>query len=450
MNKRLILIAYFFPPDGGGGTQRPKSLADHAASAGWDVTVVTRRPPTRRSKWEPEDASLVADHSAVHRVAVPDASAAGAMVPPPLGEADPWVVAVVEQVAQLVAAQATDAILVTMPPYGMSPIVPALKRRVDVPVIVDLRDPWALDGAFQYRTRCAWRKNFDAMRRVLGSADGVIANTPEARQRLHDAAPGVPDERFGMVTNGFDADDFAGPLPPAPDGFEPGMFHLVHSGTFHSEAWARMHGLRGRLRRCYTHRAEPIDVTGRTPLHLLAAMRKLIDAGHRHIDKLRLCQVGVPDPATQRMIDDSGIAPRVKLIGYVAHHESVAWVRHADALFLPLHGLPAGRRALITPGKTYEYLASGRPILGCLPEGDAADLIRRASQGHHGNPCDAAAIAEALGGLLDAWHAGLPAPAPDPWVADYDRAALARRVFAFLDALTAAGSKPAAGRAAAV
>jgi len=432
MNKRLILIAYFFPPDGGGGAQRPKSIVDHAAAAGWDVTVVTRRPPDSRSKWEPEDASLVPDNDAVYRVAVPEGSGAGAMVPPPAGEADPWVAAMADRVVELVEAQRPEAILVTMPPYGMSPIVPALKPRVDVPVIVDLRDPWALDGAFQYRTRLAWRKNFSYMQHVLRCADGVIANTPEARQRLHAAVPELPDDRFGMVTNGFDAADFDGPAPPAPEGIEPGRFHLVHTGTFHSEAWARMHGLRGRLRRCYTHRAEPIDVTGRTPLHLLDAMRRLLAEGHPHAEKVRLCQVGVPDDATRRMIEDSGVSHLVNVLGYVPHHESVAWVRHADALFLPLHGLPAGQRALITPGKTYEYLASGRPILGCLPDGDAADLVGRATQGRRADPCDPAQIAAALGAMLDAWHAGLPESDRDPWIAEFDRVSLAQRIFDFV------------------
>ena len=45
--------------------------------------------------------------------------------------------------------------------------------------------------------------------------------------------------------------------------------------------------------------------------------------------------------------------------GYVTHGESVALMRSADLLFLPMQNLPPGVRATIVPGKTYEYLASG-------------------------------------------------------------------------------------------
>ena len=50
-------------------------------------------------------------------------------------------------------------------------------------------------------------------------------------------------------------------------------------------------------------------------------------------------------------------------------------IRAADLLLLPMHDLPNGNRARLVPCKTYEYLASGRPILAALPEGDARDLL---------------------------------------------------------------------------
>jgi glycosyltransferase involved in cell wall biosynthesis len=63
------------------------------------------------------------------------------------------------------------------------------------------------------------------------------------------------------------------------------------------------------------------------------------------------------------------------LHGYLPHRGSVELLRSADLLFLPMQNLPRGRRATIVPGKTYEYLASGRPVLAAVPEGDARDLV---------------------------------------------------------------------------
>ena len=65
----------------------------------------------------------------------------------------------------------------------------------------------------------------------------------------------------------------------------------------------------------------------------------------------------------------------MRLHGYLSHAESIQLMRSADLLFLPMQNLPAGRRSSTVPGKTYEYIASGRPILAAIPDGDAHDIL---------------------------------------------------------------------------
>src|SRR5437868_6980822 len=60
---KLLLIAYYFPPDGGAGTQRPAKFCRYLPEFGWDVTVLTRsvRRSQDRGRWDPEDESLLKD-----------------------------------------------------------------------------------------------------------------------------------------------------------------------------------------------------------------------------------------------------------------------------------------------------------------------------------------------------------------------------------------------------
>ena len=44
--KRLLLVAYNFPPVGGAGVQRPVKWAKYLGSFGWDVTVLTTLNPS--------------------------------------------------------------------------------------------------------------------------------------------------------------------------------------------------------------------------------------------------------------------------------------------------------------------------------------------------------------------------------------------------------------------
>jgi hypothetical protein len=41
---RVLIVAYFFPPLGGGGVHRPLGWARHLPALGWDVTVLASGP----------------------------------------------------------------------------------------------------------------------------------------------------------------------------------------------------------------------------------------------------------------------------------------------------------------------------------------------------------------------------------------------------------------------
>jgi hypothetical protein len=81
-----------------------------------------------------------------------------------------------------------------------------------------------------------------------------------------------------------------------------------------------------------------------------------------------------------------------------------------------MHDLPEGARAGIVPGKTYEYLGSGRRILAAVPEGDARDLLLEAGGALLCGPADVDGMAAAIAAELDRLRAGDPAASPDPAV----------------------------------
>jgi glycosyltransferase involved in cell wall biosynthesis len=124
----------------------------------------------------------------------------------------------------------------------------------------------------------------------------------------------------------------------------------------------------------------------------------------------------------------------VRYHGYVPHADAVALMRSADLLFLPLHDLPPGTRARIVPGKTYEYLASGRPILAALPDGDARDLLSGVERAFLCRPTDVGGMLDVLRVRLDAFRTGDPLP---PWddeaVRVYERRFLTARLAALFD-----------------
>jgi len=434
--KRAILISCYYPPDGGVGVQRVLKLVEHAPRCDWDLTIVTRHPPTRRTTWEPADETLSNENEAgrVIRVPMAEGSSAGEMVPGQAGAKDSFLSGVIDAVKEQLCQGSFDAVILTMPPYGMSPIVPAIREISDVPIFVDLRDPWALDGACSYSSKAQWSTNNQWMQEVLGIADGVIANTPEAGVQLARAVSGLSADDVAVVNNGCAISAFQGALPPRPRVMEDDRLNIVHTGTLHSHAFVRTRGFIGQLRKLKNYRVENISISGRTAYHLLRAMTLLEREQPDVMEGVRLTLVGVEDDATREIVDASPCRDRVRLTGFVPYQESIAWIRHADALFVSLFGLPKGHRSRIIPYKIYEYLASGRPILGALPEGDARDLVEKSDRGQCADPCDDRALSQALRAVIEqARSMGRETPPVQPFVHEYDWTRQCERFFEFLN-----------------
>ncbi len=430
--RSVVFVAYYFPPDGGGGTQRVAKFCKYLPEFGWQPVVVTRPEPGTRGSWDPRDESLLGEIG--ERTVVLRAAAQ----PAPRRrwtrfDADPgWIAAATEAARRAVAEHRASAVVVSMSPFSLWRCGRELERSCGVPVVYDLRDPWALDGWRSYRSRLEWAADLRAMRETLAHAGGVIANTEESRRAIASLVPGLEERRLAVIPNGFDAADFEKAPGAAPGG--DGVLRLLHSGTPHNYVLYPPRGPRGLLRRLLEFRPEPIRTSGRTFRHVLAALRELRRRGERSAAPLRFVHVGPADEATRRCVAESGVGDAVELAGYRSHDETIAQVLGADALFLPLHDLPPGRRSLIVPGKTYEYLASGRPILGALPPGDARDLVLRSDRGFAASPCDEPALAAALRDLLERLDAGaFRSRAAPAWLSGVERRELTRSLAGFLE-----------------
>ncbi|MBX3464594.1 MAG: glycosyltransferase [Planctomycetes bacterium] len=426
---RALLIAYYFPPDGGPGAQRPISFARHLPGHGIACTVLTRTPPARRGMFDPADEAALARVEPCCRIV--RAAPATAM---------PEVLRNLTAAGDAaIADHRPDVVLVTMSPFELWRTADELGRRHGLPVVFDLRDPWALDGVVDYRTRWHWRREFAEMRRMLRAADGVVANTPECRGLFLGAEPQLDPARVAVVTNGWDADDFPAPLPDV----EPGpVLRLLHGGSFLChELYVHERPLR-RLLGWLRHSPEPLWRSGRTPRHLLGAIRRLRERGASAGAEVRFCAMGQADEALRRCVAESGVADAVELLGYQPHATVTAALRSADALFLTLHGLPPGHRSRIVPGKTYEYLASGRPILAGLPAGDAREFVAASPRGFVADPCDETALADRLVELHARWRAGeFRHPERPADIDTRERNALAGELASFLRRVAAAGRR---------
>jgi glycosyltransferase involved in cell wall biosynthesis len=258
------------------------------------------------------------------------------------------------------------------------------------------------------------------MRRSLGSADAIVMNTQESAAELARCFPEL-EQRTTVITNGFDAADFVAAAPERADS----AFRIVHAGFMHTAA--------GRKRTKRLHHAlgganASVDFLTRSHVFLLEAVDRALAL---HPELASEVEVHLVGPQTDA--DREASAPFVREHGYLPHDESLALVRSADLLFLPMHNLPPGHRARIVPGKTYEYLASNRPILAAIPDGDAHDLLTRAGTALIRRPDDVDGMAQAIADTAGS-RGRAATPQVDPeLLAGYERRELTRQLASVFD-----------------
>ena len=98
---------------------------------------------------------------------------------------------------------------------------------------------------------------------------------------------------------------------------------------------------------------------------------------------------------------------------------------------------PPGMPTMV-PGKLYEYLDAGRPLVAVLPAGDEAALLAERGGATRVDPGDRDALGRALEAVIDRRDAeGRAATSRPVWLDEHARPVLARRLAAELDAVLA-------------
>jgi glycosyltransferase involved in cell wall biosynthesis len=397
-DRKLLIITFHFPPMAGAGVFRTLGFVRHLPRFGWQSVVVA--PP--RFSLEPIDEALlgrVPPETAVYHVPYPE-GLIGKVIHR-IYRRNVWPLLVAAAGHRAIRRHHPDAILTSGPPHFTHLVGRHLRRWMGLPWVADFRDPWVAGDQSPVTWKIRNRDERDELS-VMREADAIIANTPGACDLLSRAYPQYAS-KMSAITNGYDPEEFATSPGPRRSG---STIEIVHTGVIYAN---------------------------RSPLPFLDAVQRLeaVALGDRTV---RVRFIGDFVDAGQKVqVEHSireGVKASVSLEGRVPYAESIRSMVQADVLLL----LDSpGRRAGV-PGKLYEYIGAGRPILALAePEGDVAWVLRESGLPHRvAPPLDPEAIRRALDGLLQdpAIHRGTRQDACD---ARFTRRHLTRELAALLD-----------------
>jgi glycosyltransferase involved in cell wall biosynthesis len=408
--RRVLVIAYYFPPMGLSGVQRTAKFVKYLPSFGWHPTVLTVEPTGYLAR----DESLLAelDQPAVAIDRTPAAGpgrlfATREIVKLPSERTRKflsrvsdtifipdnkvgWKRRAVARALELHERTPFDLIFATAPPFTDFMIGADIKHAIGKPLVFDYRDPW-VDYPFRF-----YATPFHRMRHVLLEASAlrasshVIATSRRVKELLIKRYPFLSFHDVDIISQGYDPADF----PAVPERTRParpdGKMRITYAGIFWED---------------------------RIPDHFLQGLHDLLQERPRLRGRIEAVFVGTFREENHRLVSRLGLQDAVVVREYLPHSECVEVLRSSDVLW-GISGDDLG-----TPGKLYEYIGARKPILALLPEGFLRQTVKEAG-GTVVSPTDVPAIKAALSEFFDKFEKRTLQGPKEEVVRKYDRKVL--------------------------
>ena len=391
--RKILVIAYYWPPAGGPGVQRWLKFVKYLPDFGFEPIVYVPENPSypimdeklvseipgsvkilKKPIREPYSwASLLSkkktktissgiikekDPSFMEKILlwirgnffIPDARKL-------------WVNPSISYLAKVIADEGIQTIITTGPPHSLHLIGLGLKKKYNIQWIADFRDPWTSIGYHKkLRLTESSRLKHKALEKgVLLRADKIVVTSNTTKAEFEAITP----KPIKVITNGFD------------DELKPreldSKFTISHIGSL---------------------------LTGRNPLGLWQALQELIAENEAFKNAIKIQLAGVVGEEVLHSIKDFGLSDYAAQLGYLSH-DKVLETQQKSQLLLLLE-IDSEETKGIIPGKLFEYLNAKRPILAIGPKGWEAGAM--VEQHKAGNTCLHGEVKRLKNVLLDAFH----------------------------------------------
>ncbi len=346
MNRKILFLAYYFPPLGMGGTQRVAKWSKYLSAAGWEVTVVTVKPII----YYAQDESLLEELRGMKILRTGSLDPARVFhllgkksAPSParqrgLGNLLYWFLLPDSRMlwAPFAAWRAWKEIRKHKIPFVLSSGPPhsahlagwLLAKILNIRWVADFRDTWLLDEATQAPTRLHRYLQRKLERWITRKAHLLTAVSQGLLKQLEQTGARKAGTSF-YIPNGYDPADFPMLAAPPHERFELAFVGSISAYTI--------------------------------PQTFLAGFKQFVDIAQLSPAEVRLNFVGADLTGEfLNWVRQHDLEAYLNWRGYVSHEEAVASFQQAEVL---VYIVSAGVSDTIIPSKTFEYLAAQKPVL---------------------------------------------------------------------------------------
>lgn len=257
-----------------------------------------------------------------------------------------WVKPSVNYLSNYIKKNAIDIIITTGPPHSMHLIGMELQKQLSVKWIADFRDPWTNIGyhkELKLSAKSAQKHKY-LEKEVLTKADTVITTSYTTKKEFAE----ITSKPIHVITNGYDVETVEKPALDT-------KFTVSHIGSLLSK---------------------------RNPKILWQALNEILKENEQFKSDFQLQLIGKVSPEILDSLKEFNLQNHIKTIGYIPHSEALKYQRSAQVLLLI--EIDSYETIGIIPGKLFEYMAAERPILAIGPEkSDVEKIIKDTNTGNY-------------------------------------------------------------------
>ena len=372
------MASFFFPPLGGSAVQRVSKFAEYLPRFGYRPMVVTVK------NWH----SYIYDYRVVNgatvmRTGFLDISRVLSVLDKimlrsarvfiernmllPDGKIGWLPLALMETLSCV--RKGCDLIWTTSPPETAHILGLIVNKLYGIPWVVDFRNEWTQNPAYTFPTKWSMAANSMLEDKVINLADKVCTLSPAHTDYLVKHYKDL--SKFHTIENGFDRDEIK--INPVSRRSNDSVFTITHIGSFYGV---------------------------QMPYSFIDAINSLVEEGEISADCIKIRFIGNLWDAKD-LVNSCKI--KIETQGYIPHKDVYSYMLDTDILLVTLTKNGGG----VLPGKIYEYIAVGKPILAVVPpEGEVAKLIGRTNTGVVASTVNKEDIKNAIMGLYSKWRIG--------------------------------------------
>ena len=397
--KKILIITYYWPPAGGPGVQRWLKFTKYLPEFGYEPHVYIPANPSypitdetlakdinpkvkivKNSIWEPyqiaeklnpknksykgghfekkESQSFMSKLSVFIRgnFFIPDARKF-------------WIKPSIQFLKEYLNKEGIDTIVTSGPPHSMHLIGLGLKDlNPNLKWIADFRDPWTQISYHKELKLTSWaaKKHEDLEYTVMTKANLVLATSYSDGENFKK----IGAKNVEVITNGFEQ-------VKQETEKDQEFFHITYSGGLEML---------------------------RNPFSLWKAIHELTKSNSSFKNDLKLNFYGsLADDVKQTIIDED-LSSNLIVHGYVSHQDSLNAINKANVLLLTNFDNIASKG--IIPGKLFEYMATGNPILAVGPtDADVERILSKTKAGEYFNHQEVDNIKTMILNIYNQWLA---------------------------------------------